>query len=265
MESHGCEVPQRCACNEQVQKGKGLQVVTISGASTIGMVCSAFCYLLLMTMHDLEDPNNANYIADPMAVCFLCFLLCGPCIGYGFTMLVDHTFDTVLYCYAFNKRYYKNSGGSPVDDFLPDSMKDVVNIDKEDDDIPYGNARPNMYLNTFMPSGWFPSKKDSARSTASIAAAASPPSSSSAACSAADSDAYAIASFLSHFKMTVGSGEESLAAILIFLSPASNSALSIESPLIMKPCSSSIAFFISASVGSNSSLSSDSSSDHSFS
>lgn len=156
-------IANRPSCNEQVQKGKGLQVVTISGASTIGMVCSAFCYLLLMTMHNLEDPNNTDYIADPMAVCFLCFLLCGPCIGYGFTMLVDHTFDTVLYCYAFNKRYYKNSGGSPVDDFLPDSMKDVVNIDKEDDDIPYGNARPNMYLNTFMPTGWFPSKKDSSR------------------------------------------------------------------------------------------------------
>lgn len=153
----------RKSCCQKIIYGQGLQVVTISGAATIGFVCSVFCYLLLMTMHDLEDPNNANYIADPMAVCFLCFLLCGPCIGYGFTMLVDHTFDTLLYCYAWNKKYAKNNGGAPVEDYLPDSMKDIVNVDKDDDDVPYGNARPNMYLNTFMPSGWFPSKKDSAR------------------------------------------------------------------------------------------------------
>ena len=70
--------------------------------------------------------------------------------------------------------------------------------------------------------------------------------------------------FLTHWSKTVGRGEDSLAAILILLSLASNSALSIDSPWITKPCCSSTAFLISSGVGSNTNFSSDSSSDHWF-
>jgi len=142
------------SCKQYILEGKGCQIVTVVGATSIGIICTLFCYLLLMQIPGLEDPSSSSYISDPLAVCFLCFLLCGPCIGYGFMMLFDHTADTLLYCYAWNKKFNKDNDGAPVDDYLPESLRDIIDEDYDKDEAYsyYGNARPEMYLSTWLPS-----------------------------------------------------------------------------------------------------------------
>merc|ERR1719210_2647063 len=67
-------------------------------------------------------------------------------------MLFDHTADTLLYCYAWNKKFAKDNGGCDVEDYLPESLRDIVDADLDEDDgyCFYGQARPEMYLHTWL-------------------------------------------------------------------------------------------------------------------
>merc|ERR1711933_614767 len=64
-------------------------------------------------------------------VSVLAFFLCGH-IAYGFMMLFDHTADTLLYCYAWNKKFEKDNGGCSVEDYLPESLRDIVDADLDE-------------------------------------------------------------------------------------------------------------------------------------
>merc|ERR1719343_951208 len=104
-------------------------------------------------MPSLRDPTSSTYVSDPMGVSVLVFFLCGS-IAYSFMALFDHAAETLLYCYAWNKKFAKDSNGAPVDDYLPESLRDIVDADLDGDNEAYcfyGQANPNMYLHTWMP------------------------------------------------------------------------------------------------------------------
>lgn len=127
------------------------QIITVIGNVTIGTVCAGFTYLIVTKVDMYTNPTGSSYIYDPMAVSFLAFCLCA-CIAYGFNLIYDHTADTLLYCYAWSKKYKRDS----VDRFCPDALRAVVGYDdKHADRFPYyGKAPAPMYL-----SSWLPTKK----------------------------------------------------------------------------------------------------------
>mmetsp|Transcript_30124 Transcript_30124/g.86236 ORF Transcript_30124/g.86236 Transcript_30124/m.86236 type:complete len:889 (-) Transcript_30124:147-2813(-) len=139
---------------EHMLLGNGCQVVTVVGVMSIAIIGTIFTHLSIMSNSALTNPASPSFIAEPMFIDALAFLLCAN-IAYGFMMIFDHTADTLLYCYAWNKKFSQDSGGHPVEDYLPESMRDLVDLDVEDDDEKgalYGKARPEMYLGTFFTS-----------------------------------------------------------------------------------------------------------------
>jgi len=125
--------------------------VAVIGVMTIGAVCAFFTHVMIMTGSWYNDPTSSSFIDDPLAVDVLAFILCGN-IAYGFMMLCDHTADTLLYCYAHNRKFNRKS----VEKFIPDLLRQVVG---DDDDARrdyklYGAAPKSMYL-----SSWLPTKK----------------------------------------------------------------------------------------------------------
>jgi len=123
-------------------------IITIVGVVSVGSTCAGLTYVAILLTSSLSDPESETYLVAPAAVCGFAFCLCAS-IAYGFMMLFDHTADTLLYCYAWNKKFNK----ATVDQFMPESLRDLVGhiIDKEDGYQYFGNAKPEMYLSTWMP------------------------------------------------------------------------------------------------------------------
>jgi len=123
-------------------------IITVVGVVSIGALCAVATYLMILKTAALSDPTSPTFIAEPLAVAAFAFCLCGS-IAYGFMMLFDHTADTLLYCYAWNKKFNKET----VELFMPESLRDLVGhiVDKEDGYQFFGNARPEMYLATWLP------------------------------------------------------------------------------------------------------------------
>jgi len=128
-----------------------IRTVTLIGVSAIGMICATITYNML-GIDTLVDPASLYFVQDPLFVSFLAMLLCGN-IAYSFTMLIEHTNDTILYCYCHNRKFKKEN----IDDYIPEELRVIVGSDdKTNDFYPYyGKAEPNMYLGT-----WFNIKKE---------------------------------------------------------------------------------------------------------
>lgn len=133
-------------------EGRGCQVVTSVGVVTIGCMCMVYTYWVIMCIGSFTDPKSQSFIAEPMGISVMAFFLCGS-IGYSFMSLFDHGADTLLYCYAWNKKFSKDSNGLPIDAYLPDSLRELIDTEIDDDDAYrfYGQARPEMYLGTWLP------------------------------------------------------------------------------------------------------------------
>merc|ERR1712176_1585517 len=134
-------------------EGKGCQVVTVVGVISIASICMIYTYLVIMNMSSLRDPTSSSFVSDPMSVSVLVFFLCGS-IAYSFMALFDHAAETLLYCYAWNKKFAKDSNGAPVSDYLPESLRGIVDEDSGGDGEGYcfyGQANPSMYLSTWLP------------------------------------------------------------------------------------------------------------------
>eukprot|EP00927_Polykrikos_kofoidii_P041414 TRINITY_DN3530_c0_g1_i8.p1 TRINITY_DN3530_c0_g1~~TRINITY_DN3530_c0_g1_i8.p1 ORF type:complete len:727 (-),score=88.99 TRINITY_DN3530_c0_g1_i8:237-2417(-) len=126
-----------------------MRIISFAGFFSIGTICGWLTYQMLRADW-LSNPTSDSYVQDPVAVAFLAFLLCGN-IAYSYTMVLDHTADTLLYCYAWNKKFNKVT----VDKFIPENFRSIVgNADKADAYPLYGNAKPAMYLGS-----WLPTKK----------------------------------------------------------------------------------------------------------
>jgi len=131
------------------RKVSACQIVTVIGVVSSGCICASITYWIIMTIGPLNDPTSSHYIQDPLGVSALAFVLCAN-IMYGFTMLFDHTADTLLYCYAWNRKFNPKS----IETFLPEGLAEVVDHDYYGDEEQfkyYGIAKPEMYLSTWMP------------------------------------------------------------------------------------------------------------------
>jgi len=121
-------------------------IITVIGVVSVGSACAGLTYVAILLTPSLSDPESETFLVAPTAVCGFAFCLCAS-IAYGFMMLFDHTADTLLYCYAWNKQFNK----ATVEEFMPESLRDLVGhiIDKEDGYQYFGNAKPEMYLSTW--------------------------------------------------------------------------------------------------------------------
>lgn len=122
-------------------------LVTIVGVLWIGMAGAVSSYAMMANHSRYNDPASDSFIPDPAGVAFLAFLLCGS-IAYGFCALIDHMADTLLYCFAFNRKFNKGT----IKMFVPELIQDLVGHDGVDGTAygMYGKARPEMYLSTWL-------------------------------------------------------------------------------------------------------------------
>lgn len=138
---------------EFLLNNEGCQVITAVGVVSVGLICAMVTHLIIMSSSVFTHPDSNQFIAEPFAVDILAFLLCGG-IAYDIIALVEHTADTLMYCFAWNKKYASDSNGVPVEEYLPESLRQVCGVDDEEEDDDreqlYGVAAPTMYLKTYM-------------------------------------------------------------------------------------------------------------------
>lgn len=119
----------------------------ILGVGGIGTVC-AWVTFMITNFAPIYTAESSNlYIANPNLVVALSWIL-GAYIAFGFMSAWDHTSDTLLYCYAWNRKFSRKS----VEKYIPESVRAIVGYeDKEDDRYPfYGRAKTNMYLRSWI-------------------------------------------------------------------------------------------------------------------
>lgn len=133
-----------------------LASITLVGVLGVGITSSLIMYWIITGSSTYTDPASSWYVADPIAVLVVSFCLCGW-VGYGFCLLLEHTADMLLYCYAWNKKIKKGT----VVKHIPEKLRLIVGFeDKNPDGYPmYGKAHPKMYLSTFFDTSAAPAAK----------------------------------------------------------------------------------------------------------
>eukprot|EP00929_Paragymnodinium_shiwhaense_P024120 TRINITY_DN14956_c0_g1_i1.p1 TRINITY_DN14956_c0_g1~~TRINITY_DN14956_c0_g1_i1.p1 ORF type:complete len:843 (+),score=139.21 TRINITY_DN14956_c0_g1_i1:357-2531(+) len=123
-----------------------LRIVTHVGVITLGSIGFFITYQLCMASG--SDPSSgADYIQDPLMVSCVGFYLAAS-ICYNFVVSVEHAADTMLYCFAWIKKFKKGNTGK----YVPDEIRGIVGRDDLNaDNYPYyGGAEPTMYLSTYV-------------------------------------------------------------------------------------------------------------------
>jgi hypothetical protein len=122
--------------------------INLIGVTSISGLTSLVVYLLVTKLDIYSDPVSNLYIADPFLITFLTMILTAY-IAFGFMTLWDHTADTLLYCYAWSRRWDHKT----VEKYIPQSLRFIVGFDDvEHDRYPYyGKAKTAMYLRTWLP------------------------------------------------------------------------------------------------------------------
>jgi hypothetical protein len=122
--------------------------INVVGILSIASLNALMVYLFSELLDAYKEPESSLYIADTMLVVFLAWIL-SAYIVFGFMTTWDHTCDALLYCYAWSRKWKRDT----VADFIPDSLRHIVGYDDvENDRYPYyGRAKVSMYLRSWMP------------------------------------------------------------------------------------------------------------------
>lgn len=122
--------------------------INLIGVGSISSFTTILVYLLVVNLDLYKESTSPMYVADPYLVAFLTWLL-SAYIAFGFMTLWDHTADTLLYCYAWARRWNRKT----VNNYIPEGLRYIVGFDDvEHDRYPYyGKAKTNMYLRTWLP------------------------------------------------------------------------------------------------------------------
>jgi len=122
--------------------------INLIGVTAISGLSTTVVYFLVTKLDIYADPVSNLYIADPFLITILTLILTAH-IAFGFMTLWDHTADTLLYCYAWSRRWDRKT----VDKYIPESLRYIVGFDDvEHDRYPYyGKAKTAMYLRTWLP------------------------------------------------------------------------------------------------------------------
>jgi hypothetical protein len=129
---------------------RDLAQATLCMIGTFGIAgwSTAIVYMIVTHMEVYYDPSSPLFIAEPILVCFLTFILSAH-IAFGFNTLWDHTADCLMYDYTWARRWNRKT----VDHYIPEVLVHVVGYDHAiDDRYPYyGKAKANMYLRSWLP------------------------------------------------------------------------------------------------------------------
>jgi len=122
----------------------------VLGVFVIATLCAFVTFMITNFAEAYKEPSSSLYIANPALVVTLSWIL-GAYIAFGFMSAWDHTADTLLYCYVWNRKFSIAS----VEKFVPDSVLNIVGQDhKEEDRYPYyGKANEVMYLRSWINTG----------------------------------------------------------------------------------------------------------------
>jgi len=122
--------------------------VCMLGVGGIATVCAWVSFMIVNFAPIYMEPASPLYVANPALVVFLSWVL-GAYVAFGFMSAWDHTSDTLLYCYAWNRKFSRTS----VEKYIPEQVRAIVGYDdQEDDRYPYyGRAKTNMYLRSWIP------------------------------------------------------------------------------------------------------------------
>jgi hypothetical protein len=122
--------------------------INVVGIITIASLNALMVWLFVNLLDAYKEPESSLYVADTMMVTFLAWVL-SAYIAFSFMTLWDHTCDGLLYCYAWSRKWKRES----VDKFIPESLRYIVGFDDmENDRYPYyGRAKNNMYLRSWLP------------------------------------------------------------------------------------------------------------------
>jgi hypothetical protein len=95
-----------------------------------------------------NDPSSPMYIANPALVVVLSWIL-SAYIAFGFMSIWDHSADTLLFCYVFNRKFSYET----LSKYVPESVRAMVGYDDEEEERPvyYGRAKESMYLRSWIP------------------------------------------------------------------------------------------------------------------
>jgi len=122
--------------------------INLIGVGGIATSVSIAVYLLVVNLDIYKESTSPLFVADPILLTVLTWIL-SAYIAFGFMTLWDHTADSLLYCYAWARRWNRKT----VNNFIPESLRYIVGQDDmESDRYPYyGKAKNNMYLRYWLP------------------------------------------------------------------------------------------------------------------
>jgi hypothetical protein len=122
--------------------------INLIGTFSSATAATMLVYLIVTNMSMYKEETSPMFVADPVLVCFLCWVLTSY-VAFGFMTLWDHTADCLMYDYAWSRRWNRKI----VDKYIPETLRCIVgNDDKEDDRYPYyGKAKTSMYLRSWIP------------------------------------------------------------------------------------------------------------------
>lgn len=122
--------------------------INLIGVGSIATTVSIAVYLLVVNLDLYKESSSALFVADPILLTILTWIL-SAYIAFGFMTLWDHTADSLLYCYAWCRRWNRKT----VVNYCPEDMRYIVGADDlESDRYPYyGKAKNNMYLRYWLP------------------------------------------------------------------------------------------------------------------
>merc|ERR1712137_539581 len=112
----------------------------------IASLSSGMTLLMMLQFAAFADPASKSYIPDPIVIATLDFVLCCY-ISYGFLNILEHAADSLLVCYAFNRRYDRRS----VERYIPDAITCVVGWEDKSEQYAFdADVNQLMYLRTWL-------------------------------------------------------------------------------------------------------------------
>jgi len=92
-------------------------IYCITGVLGISAAVAEFAYILVATNSWFTDDDSLQYVADPLFITAICAIL-GASIAISFMVVFDHSADTLLYTYVWNKSH----GHNTVQKYAPDVL-----------------------------------------------------------------------------------------------------------------------------------------------
>jgi hypothetical protein len=92
-------------------------IYCLAGILSIATLCSGFTYAVLVSNQAWTSESSPHHVGNPLFVTVVSALLAGI-VAACFCAVIDHTADTLLYAYVWNKSH----GHNTVQKYAPDTL-----------------------------------------------------------------------------------------------------------------------------------------------